>query len=142
MAAYKYNDNADFQSGQFIKNTETGAMKINNQDNVVYLAELGRTISSFSTDVMDSKHLATQLMQQSQREKSVLESQGKELVKKGEALKEKVVEQMEEKKESVTQEAATKIDSALAHIEALQEHGRETTSNLRKRLFKNIPKKR
>ncbi len=78
MSAYKYNSNADFQAGQFTRNTETGAMKVNNQDNVVYLAGLGRTVSTFSTDVMDSKHLATQLMQQSQREKSILESQGKE----------------------------------------------------------------
>lgn len=71
-----------------------------------------------------------------------LETQGKELVKKGEALKEKVIEQMEEKKETITHEAVVKADSALAHIEALQEHGRETTSSLRKRLFKNAPKKK
>ena len=71
-----------------------------------------------------------------------LETKGKELVKDGEALREKVVEQMEVKKEVVSEEAVVKIDSALAHIEALQEHGRETTANLRKRLFKNIPKKK
>jgi len=71
-----------------------------------------------------------------------LESHGKELVKKGEELKEKVVEQMEERKDSVTQDAAVKIDTALAHIEALQEHGRETTASLRKRFFKNTPKRR
>jgi gas vesicle protein len=71
-----------------------------------------------------------------------LEHQGKELVKKGEELKEKVVEQMEDKRDTVTQEAAVKMDTALEHIEKLQEHGRETTANLRKRLFKNIPKKK
>ncbi len=71
-----------------------------------------------------------------------LETQGKELAKKGEELKEKVVEQMEDKKETVTKEAAVKLDTALAHIEALQEHGRETTATLRKRLFKNVPKKK
>lgn len=71
-----------------------------------------------------------------------LESQGKDLVKKGEALREHVVEQLEEKKEQITQEAAQKIDSALAHIESLQERGLETTATIRKRFFKNIPKKK
>lgn len=71
-----------------------------------------------------------------------LESQGKDLVKKGEALREQVVERLEEKKEQITQEAAQKIDSALANIESLQERGLETTATIRKRFFKNIPKKK
>lgn len=70
-----------------------------------------------------------------------LERKGKDLVREGEELKEQVVEHLEERREDFTQETTKKLDSALAHIEALQEHGRETTSNLRKRLFKNIPKK-
>src|SRR5471030_1325085 len=65
-----------------------------------------------------------------------LESQGKELAKKSEELKEQVVETIEDKKETITKETTEKIDTALAHIEAMQEHGRETTANLRKRLFK------
>ncbi len=70
-----------------------------------------------------------------------LEDRGKELAKQGEAIKEQVLENLEEKKEAVTETAAEKIDSALAHIEELQEHGRQTTASLRKRLFKNLPKK-
>lgn len=70
-----------------------------------------------------------------------LEEQGKELVKKGEALKEKVSEQIQEKKEVMTHEAIKQVDSALSHIEELQERGRETTANIRKKLFKNTPKR-
>lgn len=65
----------------------------------------------------------------------------KELEEKGKDIKDQVVEQMEDKKEQVSAEAVQKLDTALAHIEALQEHGRETTADLRKKLFKNIPKK-
>ena len=70
-----------------------------------------------------------------------LEVRGKELVEKGESLKEELITQIEEKGETLTQEASERIDTTLAHIEALQEHGRETTSNLRSRLFKNLPKR-
>lgn len=70
-----------------------------------------------------------------------LEEQGKELVKKSEEIKEQVVEQLEEKKEVMTKETTERLDSALAHIEAIQEHGRQTTANIRKKLFKNIPKR-
>lgn len=70
-----------------------------------------------------------------------LEEKGKELVKKGEAVKDEVLETLEEKKEELTEDATARLDSALAHIEALQERGRETTASLRKRLFKNLPKK-
>jgi len=72
---------------------------------------------------------------------SDLEKQGKDLIKQSEAIKEDVVDTLEDKKETITKEATEKLDTALAHIEALQEHGRETTANLRKRLFKNAPKK-
>ncbi len=70
-----------------------------------------------------------------------LEKKGKELAKQGEVIKQEVVEQIEDKKEHLSHEATKKLDTALAHIEALQEHGRETTADLRKKLFKNLPKK-
>lgn len=49
-------------------------------------------------------------------------------------------EQIEEKKEVVVKSASESIDTALAHIEELQERGRQTTATLRKQ-FKNLPKK-
>ena len=71
-----------------------------------------------------------------------LEEKGKEIVAQGEALKERVVEEFEDVSKEVTKEASVKIDNTLAHIEELQDRGRATTANLRKKLFKNAPKKR
>lgn len=70
-----------------------------------------------------------------------LEQKGKDLVKQGEAIKDQVMEKLEDKSEELTETATKKLDSALAHIEELQEHGLDTTTTLRKRLFKNLPKK-
>lgn len=62
-----------------------------------------------------------------------LEKKGKEIVKQGEELV--------EGKSELGQEITERLDSALAHIEEIQERGRETTAGLRKKLFKNLPKK-
>jgi gas vesicle protein len=70
-----------------------------------------------------------------------LEQKGKDLLKHGEEINEQVMEKIEDKSEELTETATRKLDSALAHIEEIQEHGRETTASIRKRLFKNIPKK-
>jgi gas vesicle protein len=76
-----------------------------------------------------------------ENEIEVLEQKGKELVKHGEDVKEQVIEKLEDKSEELSESATKKLDSALAHIEEIQEHGRETTASIRKRLFKNLPKK-
>jgi gas vesicle protein len=70
----------------------------------------------------------------------VLEQKGKELAKHGEVVKDQVIEKLEDTSEELTESATRKLDSALAHIEEIQEHGRETTASIRKRLFKNLPK--
>ena len=70
-----------------------------------------------------------------------LQEKGKELVRQGDAMKEKVLESFDDKKDEVTEAAAEKIDMALAHIQEMQQKGAETTATLRKK-FKNIPKKR
>ena len=70
-----------------------------------------------------------------------LQSKGKELVRQGEAMKEKVLESFGDKKDEVTEAAAEKIDIALAHIQEMQQKGAETTATLRKQ-FKNLPKKK
>lgn len=71
-----------------------------------------------------------------------LEKKGEALVAQGEELKEEVVEHITDKKEELTQTATSKLDDALAQIEKLQEHSLDTTAQLRKRLFKNLPKKK
>ncbi len=70
-----------------------------------------------------------------------LEKKGKELARQGEDIKDVVLETIEDKKDMLTEGASEKLDTALAHIEKLQEQGLETTSTLRKHIFKNIPKK-
>lgn len=81
------------------------------------------------------------LLDELQDKVAEMEEKGKELVKKGEVIKDELLQQWEEKKEAISEDATEKLDNALAHIEALQERGRETTASLRKRLFKNLPKK-
>jgi gas vesicle protein len=71
-----------------------------------------------------------------------LEKKGKELIKQGEEIKNEVVEQLTEEKEVLTDQATEKLDNALAQIEELQAQGQQSTADLRKRLFKNLPKKR
>ncbi len=71
-----------------------------------------------------------------------LEKRGEALVKQGEDIKEDVVERFADTKEELTQSASEKLDDALANLEKMQEQGREQTAELRKRLFKNLPKRK
>ena len=66
---------------------------------------------------------------------------GRELIEEGKHIEKQVVAQVVETKAELANQAIAQADSALAHIEQLQERGRVTTAELRKRLFKNIPKK-
>lgn len=71
-----------------------------------------------------------------------LEQKGKELARHGEVIKEQVMEKLEDTSEELTESATKKLDSALAHVEELQEHGMQTTASIRKKLhFRNLPKK-
>ncbi len=70
-----------------------------------------------------------------------LKEKGEELIKKGEAIKEQFMEQIEDKKEDLTEEASKRLDNALASVVEVQEKGVTATTNLRKRLFKNVPKR-
>ncbi len=71
-----------------------------------------------------------------------LEVKGKELIDHGNEIKEQVIETLEEKKDELTEAASAKLESALSQIEQLQEQSLNTTAEIRKRYFKNIPKKR
>lgn len=72
---------------------------------------------------------------------ATLEEKGKEIVRESKALEEHVIDKIENKKGELIEQTAEKLDDALAHIEQIQERGRETTANIRQRLFKNLPKK-
>ncbi len=71
-----------------------------------------------------------------------LEKRGEALVKQGEEIKDEVVDRLADTKEELAQTASVKLDDALAHIEKMQEQGRNQTAELRKRLFKNLPKRK
>ncbi len=66
---------------------------------------------------------------------------GREMLESGKEIQEELLAKAQDLKEEVTTQVETRADQALAHIEELQERGRQTTADLRKRLFKNIPKK-
>ncbi len=70
-----------------------------------------------------------------------LEHRGEKLIEQGKELEKELVATVSEAGADLSEEVAEKTDEALAHIEKLQERGRATTANLRKQLFKNIPKK-
>lgn len=70
-----------------------------------------------------------------------LMEKGQELFEQGKALEEEVVDTVTEAKADLSEQVAEKVDSTLEHIERLQEHGRTRTAELRKRLFKNIPRR-
>lgn len=72
--------------------------------------------------------------------KEQLEDRGRELIKKGEEIKEQVLEKVEEKKEELTDSTKENVDEMLAKIEEIQKQGQAVTANLRRR-FKNTPKK-
>lgn len=69
-----------------------------------------------------------------------LKIRGKELADEGEALKAEVIDKVGQEKEKLTDDAKEKIDTVLAHIEEMQERGRQATATIRKE-FKNVPKK-
>lgn len=71
----------------------------------------------------------------------VLRNKSAELFEKGKELEAEIVEAMGEAKADFSEAAAEKVDESLAHIEELQQHGRQSTQELRKKLFKNIPRK-
>lgn len=87
------------------------------------------------------EHKGKDLLDELEDRLDELQQKGKELVRQGERIKERVMDTMDEKKEELTESAVDRIDTALAHLEELQQQGAETTATLRKR-FKNLPKKR
>lgn len=123
-----------------------------NQDNKFmfgfFLGGLIGALVIFFLGTKEGKKVGSQL---TKRGKSVLDDledrldelqeKGKDLVKHGRELKDEMIDTLEEKKEEVTQSTVEHVDQALAHIEEMQKQGMETTATLRKRIFKNLPKK-
>ena len=70
-----------------------------------------------------------------------IEQKGKDMLHQGEVIKDQILTQVETVKEDIQDTASEKLDSALAEIEAMQEQSLSTTAAIRKRFFKNLPKK-
>jgi len=70
-----------------------------------------------------------------------LEEKSEEWVNEASNLEKDLKEKTVEVGQSLAEEVGEKLDVSLGHIAALQEHGREITGGLKRRLFKNIPKK-
>lgn len=70
-----------------------------------------------------------------------LEEKGKELVQQGEAFRNSIVKKIEERKEKLGENVTDHLDKTLSNIEHIQKQGLSTTANLRKRIFRNIPKR-
>ena len=87
------------------------------------------------------EHKGKDLLDELEDRLDELQQKGKDLVRQGDKIKETVIDTIDEKKEELTDSAVERIDTALAHLEELQQQGAETTNALRKR-FKNLPKKR
>jgi gas vesicle protein len=88
------------------------------------------------------EHKGRELLDDLHEKLDEIEEQGRELAEKGEKLKKHLEEEIEDKKEYLTDEATERVDQVLAKVEAIQEKGLVGTTNLRKKLFKNLPKKK
>ena len=86
------------------------------------------------------QHKGKDVLEELEDKLDELQQKGKEYVRQGEALKDEMLDTLEDKKDEITETAAEKIGSALERMEELQQKGMETTANLRKK-FKNLPKK-
>jgi gas vesicle protein len=69
-----------------------------------------------------------------------LKNKGLEITKEGEDLKEKLLSQVNENKDKITKEVATKMAETLANLEEIQEKGKQTTANIRKSIEETISK--
>lgn len=70
-----------------------------------------------------------------------IKEKSQDFVNQGKEVQQEVVDTVNEAKADATEILAEKVDETLSHIEAIQERGRQSTAELRRRLFKNIPKK-
>lgn len=70
-----------------------------------------------------------------------LQEKGKELLKEGDRLKEEVLDTMNDQKEELTGEVKKRLDKTLETLEEAQKESLSATTTLRRKHFKNLPKK-
>lgn len=89
----------------------------------------------------EAKSVASEKIDQFEGRRKELAEKSQNLFKAGQELQREIAETVSDARDDLSEEVAEKVDDTLAHIEKLQERGREHTSHLRKQLFKNIPRK-
>lgn len=91
------------------------------------------------------KKLAVELTEQGfdffEDKKKQVKEKADELVETGQELVNRGKEMLQEGRE-LEDKVAQKAESAIGHIEQIRERGRLASANIRKKLFKNIPKKK
>lgn len=70
-----------------------------------------------------------------------LEEKSEGWIKEAGKLEDKIVGKAVELESELKEVSGRKSGASLGHINAIQEHGRQLTTGLKKRLFKNIPRK-
>lgn len=81
QTAFQVKKNAEHISGQFSHNLGDGAVQVTMAEGRIFSGGGGRTVSSLGTEVWGSNNFSQQLSQASNRELSLMESEGAELAK-------------------------------------------------------------
>lgn len=77
--AFQTKKNAEHFSGQFSHNLGDGAIQVTMAEGRIFSSGSGRTVSSLGTEVWGSNNFSAQLSQASQKEQSLMESEGTEI---------------------------------------------------------------
>ncbi|HXH54754.1 MAG TPA: conjugal transfer protein TraG N-terminal domain-containing protein, partial [Gammaproteobacteria bacterium] len=78
-SAFQTKKNSEHFSGQFSHNLSDGAIQVSMAEGRVFSSGSGRTVSSLGTEVTGSNNFSAQLSQASQKEQSLMESEGVEV---------------------------------------------------------------
>ncbi len=79
QTAFQTKRNAEHFSGQFSHNLADGAIQVTMAEGPIFSSGSGRTVSSLGTEVSGSNNFSAQLSQASQKEQSLMESDGAEM---------------------------------------------------------------
>ncbi len=79
QTAFQTKKNAEHFSGQFSHNLGDGAIQVTMSEGRIFSSGSGRTVSSLGTEVWGSNNFSAQLSKASQKEQSLMESEGTEI---------------------------------------------------------------
>lgn len=71
QSGFKFDRNTMYQAGQYMRNSERGALITNNAENTIYQGGEGRTSSTFGTMISSGGHMSQQLTEHADEETSL-----------------------------------------------------------------------